>query len=174
MPDCSTAVLARISSRSERTKIPISCGLTPSARRLFNHAATAVIQARSDSGWLTISMDFRIADILTESLSRLTADEQKAVKTAAFDLQLNPPHPGLQFHKLDKAKDHNFWSVRVTLDIRMIVHRTQASLLLCRRQQGRTKGHHLRFQWRAPGDPRIEIASPGYAALRLAGIQGWE
>jgi mRNA-degrading endonuclease RelE of RelBE toxin-antitoxin system len=76
-------------------------------------------------------MDFRIADTFTESLSRLTADEQKAVKTAAFDLQLNPAHPGLQFHKLDKAKDHNFWSVRVTLDIRIIVHRTQASLLLC-------------------------------------------
>jgi mRNA-degrading endonuclease RelE of RelBE toxin-antitoxin system len=76
-------------------------------------------------------MEFRIADTFTESLSRLTADEQKAVKTAAFDLQLNPAHPGLQFHKLDKAKDHNFWSVRVTLDIRMIVHRTQASLLLC-------------------------------------------
>jgi mRNA-degrading endonuclease RelE of RelBE toxin-antitoxin system len=76
-------------------------------------------------------MDFRIADTFTESLARLTADEQKAAKTAAFDLQLNPAHPGLQFHKLDKAKDHNFWSVRVTLDIRMIVHRTQASLLLC-------------------------------------------
>jgi mRNA-degrading endonuclease RelE of RelBE toxin-antitoxin system len=76
-------------------------------------------------------MDFRIADTFTESLGRLTADEQKAAKTAAFDLQLNPAHPGLQFHKLDKAKDHNFWSVRVTLDIRMIVHRTQASLLLC-------------------------------------------
>jgi mRNA-degrading endonuclease RelE of RelBE toxin-antitoxin system len=76
-------------------------------------------------------MDFRIADTFTESLSRLTADEQKATKTAAFDLQLNPAHPSLQFHKLDKAKDRNFWSVRVTLDLRMIVHRTQASLLLC-------------------------------------------
>ncbi len=29
---------------------------------------------------------------------------------AAFDLQLNPAHPGLSFHKLDKAKDKNFWS----------------------------------------------------------------
>ena len=35
-------------------------------------------------------MDFRIADTFTASLARLTGDEQKAVKTTAFDLQLNP------------------------------------------------------------------------------------
>lgn len=76
-------------------------------------------------------MDFRIADTFTDSLARLTGDEQKAVKTTAFDLQMNPAHPGLQFHKLDKAKDKNFWSVRVSSDIRLIVHKTQSSLLLC-------------------------------------------
>ena len=38
--------------------------------------------------------------------------------------------PGLSFHKLDRAKDTNFWSVRVSSDIRLIVHRTPASLLL--------------------------------------------
>ena len=32
-------------------------------------------------------MDFRIADTFTDSLARLTGDEQKAVKTTAFDLQ---------------------------------------------------------------------------------------
>ena len=35
-------------------------------------------------------MEFRIADTFTDSLAKLTGDEQKAVKTAAFDLQLNP------------------------------------------------------------------------------------
>ena len=58
-------------------------------------------------------MDFRIADTFTDSLARLTGEEQKAVKTTAFDLQLNPANPGMSFHKLDKAKDKNFWSVRV-------------------------------------------------------------
>jgi mRNA-degrading endonuclease RelE of RelBE toxin-antitoxin system len=76
-------------------------------------------------------MDFRIADTFTDSLSRLTGDEQKAVKTTAFDLQLNPANPGFSFHKLDKAKDKNFWSVRVSSDLRLIVHRTTGSLLLC-------------------------------------------
>ena len=76
-------------------------------------------------------MNFRIADTFTQSLARLTGDEQKAVKTAAFDLQMNPAHPGLQLHKLDRARDANFWSIRVSRDVRLIVHKTAASFLLC-------------------------------------------
>lgn len=76
-------------------------------------------------------MDFLIADSFTDSLNRLTGDEQKAVKTTAFDLQLNPVNPGMAFHKLDNARDKNFWSVRVSKDIRIIVHRGDGSLLLC-------------------------------------------
>ena len=76
-------------------------------------------------------MEFRIADTFTDSLGRLNGDEQKAVKTTAFDLQMDPSRPGLQFHRLDRARDRNFWSARVSSDIRIIVHRTQNSLLLC-------------------------------------------
>lgn len=76
-------------------------------------------------------MHFRIADTFTDSLARLTGEEQKLVKTTAFDLQLNPASPGMQFHKLDKAKDKRFWSVRVGGDLRLIVHREEDSLLLC-------------------------------------------
>ena len=76
-------------------------------------------------------MDFRIADTFTASLGRLTGAEQKAVKTTAFDLQLDPSSPGLHFHKLDRARDPNFWSVRVGRDIRLIVHRSPAGILLC-------------------------------------------
>ena len=45
-------------------------------------------------------MDFRIADSFTASLARLTGEEQKAAKTTAFDLQMNPASPGLSFHKM--------------------------------------------------------------------------
>ncbi len=75
-------------------------------------------------------MEFRIADTFTDSLSRLTAQEQKAVKTTAFDLQLNPAAPGMKFHRIDRAKDPNFWSLRVNADIRLIVHKSASSLLL--------------------------------------------
>jgi superfamily I DNA/RNA helicase len=76
-------------------------------------------------------MNFRIAGTFTDSLTKLTGDEQKAVKTTAFDLQMNPASPGMSFHKLDAAKDKHFWSVRVSRDIRLIVHKTANSLLLC-------------------------------------------
>jgi mRNA-degrading endonuclease RelE of RelBE toxin-antitoxin system len=76
-------------------------------------------------------MDFRIADTFTDSLARLTGEEQKAVKTTAFDLQISPSNPGHSYHKLDRARDKNFWSVRVSSDLRLIVHRTPGSLLLC-------------------------------------------
>lgn len=76
-------------------------------------------------------MEFRIADTFTDSLSKLNGNEQKAVKQTAFDLQIDPSSPGLSFHKLDRAKDKNFWSMRVSSDIRIIVHKTSSSLLLC-------------------------------------------
>jgi len=66
-------------------------------------------------------MNFLISDTFSDSLARLTGDEQKAVKTTAFDLQMNPASPGMSFHKLDKAKDKNFWSVRVSGDTRIPV-----------------------------------------------------
>jgi len=76
-------------------------------------------------------MEFRIADTFTDSLSQLTGQEQKAVKMTAFDLQLNPSSPSLRYHRLDRSKDPNFCSIAVNLDLRLIVHRTENSLLLC-------------------------------------------
>src|SRR6266536_3299724 len=87
-------------------------------------------------------MEFRIADTFTDSLAKLTGEEQKAAKTTAFYLQLNPAHPSLQFHKLEKTRDPNFCSIRVSRDVRIIVHRTGTSLLLC------YVGHHdSAYQW---------------------------
>jgi mRNA-degrading endonuclease RelE of RelBE toxin-antitoxin system len=76
-------------------------------------------------------MRFCIADSFQSALSRLSAQEQKAVKETVFDLQINPAAPGLQFHRIDKSKDPNFWSIRVSSDIRLIVHKTKGSFLIC-------------------------------------------
>lgn len=76
-------------------------------------------------------MEFRIADTFRESLGRLTAEEQKIAKTTAFDLQADPVSAGTSLHKLDHSRDKNFWSARVTRDLRIIVHRTPGSFLLC-------------------------------------------
>ncbi len=83
-----------------------------------------------------MSLEFRIADTFTAALARLAAPEQKAAKTTAFDLQMDPSAPGLKFHRIDRSRDPHFWSVRASGDIRIIVHKTEASFLLA------YVGHH--------------------------------
>lgn len=108
-------------------------------------------------------MDFLIADTFTDSLAKLTGDEQKAVKTTAFDLQMNPVNSGMSLHKLDKAKDKNFWSVRVSGDIRLIIHKTAGSLLLC------YVDHHDRaYDW---AERRRLEAHPKTGAAQLVEIR---
>src|SRR5580700_7609880 len=75
-------------------------------------------------------MRFLLADSFTSALARLPAPEAKAVKTTVVDLQINPNGKGLSFHRIDKSKDPNFWSVRVSRDLRLIVHKTEDSLLV--------------------------------------------
>ena len=108
-------------------------------------------------------MEFRIADTFTDSLARLTADEQKAVKTTAFDLQVNPANPGLQFHKLDRAKDKNFWSIRVNADIRVIVHRTNDGILMCYADH-----HDKAYRW---AESRKLITHPKTGAAQMVEIR---
>jgi hypothetical protein len=108
-------------------------------------------------------MNFRIADTFTASLAKLTGDEQKAVKTTAFDLQIDPAHPSLQFHKLEKARDRRFASVRVNSNVRIIVHRTDAGLLLC------YVGHHDdAYSW---GERRKLETHPATGAAQLVEIR---
>lgn len=57
-------------------------------------------------------MDFRIADTFTDSLARLTGDEQKAVKTTAFDLQMNPASPGVCLSRLTRCRNWNVLLMR--------------------------------------------------------------
>lgn len=81
-------------------------------------------------------MNFLIADTFTASFNRLSGLDQKAVKASVFDLQMDPAGNGLQLHRIDKSKDPNFWSARVNRDVRLIVHKTSASLLVA------YVGHH--------------------------------
>jgi hypothetical protein len=76
-------------------------------------------------------MNFIIYSTFQNSLDRLQADDQKQSKITAMDLQLNPTSPGHNFHKLDRARDPRFWSVRVNRDLRIIVYRDPSRLILC-------------------------------------------
>lgn len=81
-------------------------------------------------------MTLRIADTFTDALTRLTAQEQAAVKQAAFDLQVNPSAPGLSLHRVDRARDKDFWTARVNRDIRIVLHKRGSDTLLA------WVGHH--------------------------------
>jgi mRNA-degrading endonuclease RelE of RelBE toxin-antitoxin system len=87
-------------------------------------------------------MEFRIADSFIDSLVKLNNEDQKAVKTTVFDLQVDPANPGLNYHKLERTQDPNFVAVRASRDLRVIIHRTGNDLLIC------YVGHHEdAYQW---------------------------
>jgi hypothetical protein len=75
-------------------------------------------------------MRFLLADSFTAALARLPAADANAVKTTVVDLQIDASGKGLSFRRIDRSKDPNFWSVRVSRDLRLIVHKTEDSLLL--------------------------------------------
>lgn len=81
-------------------------------------------------------MTLILSSTLNESISRLTASEQVSAKIAIYELQVNPASPGLKLHRIEAARDPNFWSARVNVDLRLIVHRTGDS------QVASYVGHH--------------------------------
>ena len=81
-------------------------------------------------------MTLRIADTFTAALDRLTAPEKAAAKQAAFDLQVDPSAPGLQLHRVDRSRDRDFWTARVTRDLRIVLHKRSGDTLLA------WVGHH--------------------------------
>ncbi|MER9724659.1 MULTISPECIES: 3'-5' exonuclease [unclassified Mesorhizobium] len=104
-----------------------------------------------------------LADSFTSSLAKLVNDEQKQAKLTAFDLQANPDQPGLQFHRIDKSRDPNFWSVRVNRDLRIIVHKTGGSLMLV------YVGHHDdAYKW---AERRRIEAHPKTGAIQIVEVR---
>ena len=88
------------------------------------------------------TVNFRIADTFTSSLARLPNDEQRAAKTTAFDLQTDLAYPSLGLHRVTGAKDPGFWSARVNLDLRIILHRAGENVVL-----GYVGHHDDSYQW---------------------------
>jgi hypothetical protein len=76
---------------------------------------------------------------------------------------MNPANPGLQFHRIEKSKDPNFWSVRVNRDLRIIVHRTASSILLA------YAGHHDKaYDW---AERRRIEAHPKTGAIQIVEVR---
>lgn len=108
-------------------------------------------------------MELLIAATFTASLARLQSAEQKAAKTTAFDLQMDPSAPGLKFHRIERSRDPHFWSIRVNSDVRIIIHKTEASFLLA------YVGHHDDvYRW---AERRRIEAHPRTGAIQIVEVR---
>ena len=76
-------------------------------------------------------MKFLYADSFFKALNKLNSQEKSATKVTVVDLQQDFSAPGLQFHRIEGSKDPQFWSVRVNRDIRIVLHKSENSVLLC-------------------------------------------
>src|SRR5204862_7022243 len=91
------------------------------------------------------------------------ASEAKAVKTTVVDLQIDPSGKGLSFHRIAKSKDPSFWSVRVSRDLRLIVHKTEDSLLVAY-----VDHHDKAYAW---AERRRIEAHPSTGAIQIVEVR---
>jgi hypothetical protein len=82
-----------------------------------------------------------LARTFNRSLDRLPASEQAAVKPVVFDYLADPTRPGLSLHRIDRARDDRFWTIRVNRDLRIVVFKDGARSLFC------YVGHHDDAYW---------------------------
>src|SRR5712671_467636 len=108
-------------------------------------------------------MRFLLADSFTGALARLPAPEARSVKTTVVDLQIDPTGKGMSFHRIGQSKDPNFWSVRVSRDLRLIVHKTEDSLLVAY-----VDHHDKAYAW---AERRRIEAHPSTGAIQIVEIR---
>ncbi|MBW8319866.1 MAG: hypothetical protein K0M49_16965 [Arenimonas sp.] len=71
-----------------------------------------------------IVMSTILADSFTASLAKFTNEEQKKAKSISFAQQSVPDRCEQQMHRTEASKDPSFSSVRVSRDVRIIIHAT--------------------------------------------------
>lgn len=104
-------------------------------------------------------MIFYIADTFQSALAKLDNQSQKAAKICALDLQMDPTGKGKQFHRIDRSKEKNFWSVRANRDVRIIVHKTSDRFTLCY-----VDHHDAAYDW---AERRVFETHPTTGALQI-------
>ncbi|MDR3468143.1 MAG: AAA family ATPase [Xanthobacteraceae bacterium] len=72
-----------------------------------------------------------LANTFHRSLDRLTNAEQMAAKTVVFDYMADPSRPSLSLHRVDRAKDKGFWTIRVNRDLRIVVYKQNQKSVFC-------------------------------------------
>ncbi|MBX9745670.1 MAG: AAA family ATPase, partial [Hyphomonadaceae bacterium] len=68
-----------------------------------------------------------------------------------------------QFHRIDKSRDKNFWSVRASRDIRLVVHKTGERIVLCY-----VDHHDPAYAW---AERRVFEVHPRTQALQIVEVE---
>ncbi|PEQ10296.1 hypothetical protein B2G71_23050 [Novosphingobium sp. PC22D] len=85
-------------------------------------------------------MPFLLASTFNDSVGRLTHNEQKQVDLTTMRLFRDPTGNGLQMHRVERAP--SFWTVRVSQDLRIVLHKDGDTTLLA------WVGHHdAAYRW---------------------------
>lgn len=90
-------------------------------------------------------MNFVMSDTFARALDKLASKnktQSNLAKQAVTEFQLNPAQPGFSLERLTNCKDPNFWSFRVTDNLRIIAHRTGDTFTLCYVDR-----HDEAYQW---------------------------
>ncbi len=104
-----------------------------------------------------------LATTFTKALRKLTEDERKQSKITALDVQTDPDSPGLSLHRIDRARDPNFWSARVNRDLRLILHKANGSTCIA------YVGHHDdAYAW---AERRRIEAHPSTGAMQIVELR---
>jgi hypothetical protein len=77
-----------------------------------------------------------LAVTFNRSLNRLTAAEQAMAKQIVFDYMADPTRPSLALHRVDRARDKRFWTIRASRDLRVVVLKDGLRSVFC------YVGHH--------------------------------
>jgi hypothetical protein len=90
-------------------------------------------------------MRFAIANTISKGASEAGGKGRgggKVGEAVAFEFQMNPTQSGFSFERINKSKDPNFWSLRVSDGIRIIAHRAPDMVTMCYVDR-----HDEAYQW---------------------------
>jgi hypothetical protein len=83
-----------------------------------------------------------LSETFHRARSRLTKDESDDASLVAMDLCFGVETPGMQLHRVTNRRDPHWWSARVNLDLRIILHRRDGDQVICH-----VDHHDAAYRW---------------------------
>ena len=99
---------------------------------------------------------FLTNNLFDSLLSLPNKDIGRVLKTIQ-QIKKDPSNPGLKLHRITESPDDNFWTVRISNDARIVLHKKDDSILICHADK-----HDAAYDWakrrRVSGDTKNNSA----------------